>query len=546
MSERACLYLRVSTDEQRNTNLSIANQLGQCKGYALRKGYDLYDTGRYVDDLGQDASEGTPCFAEDGSMRNGVGRTTPALLELVAAARSRSFDVMIALDVTRVSRGEPALLGAFQTQLKEYGVRLEFATSTTGDRRTDVVMTQAHALASFFENDDRARRTRQGKRQSAELRQRHTGPAPFGYRNQDKQIAPDPDTAPIARSIFESCLRGSSLRAIARDLTAASVPTVRGEKRGNVAWSPQTIGRILRNPAYRGAYTFGVHQRVDGKIVNADRAGWVEVACPALVTPEEWDAVQRRLTESAESVRNHPTTRLYPLRGRISCGECGRKYTGQYNGRDKRREYRHRIRDGGCSHRSIGADALEGRALAAVQAVLLKPAVLRATYKRAVAEHKGQFGHLDDLLATARLERDKQTRKLDKLTASYLDPDLGIAKGKYITLKDEIGRRIAALDSQIADLERQRGRTNLPPDLKTLEAWAAELRANLRAKRELTLPASYGVTDDGVPAKGDEPKFPLERREAIFAAVGLKCVIAEGKTTFWLICDSAVQSATSR
>ncbi|MBE3112946.1 MAG: recombinase family protein, partial [Acidobacteria bacterium] len=259
MTDRAALYLRVSTDEQRNSNLSIANQLQQCRAYAERKGYTLYDCGRYVDELGQDAPQGTPAYAEDASARN---VTTPALLGLLKAAKAGSFDVMIAMDVTRVSRGDPALFGSFQTTLKGYGVRLEFP-STTGDKRTDVVMGQMHALASFFENDDRARRTRQGKRQSAEVRKRHTGPAPFGYlTTEEKQLALNPETQAIARGIFEAYLNGSSLRQVARDLNAAGVRSPRGAGE----WASQSLGKILRNPVYRGTYIFGARARVDGKI----------------------------------------------------------------------------------------------------------------------------------------------------------------------------------------------------------------------------------------------------------------------------------------
>ncbi len=319
MSDRAALYLRVSSDEQRNTNLSVANQLQQCRAYVERRGYSLYDCGRYVDELGQNASQGTPAFAEDASARN---VTTPALLDLLAAARSGGFDVMVALDVTRVSRGEPFLLGALRKQLKDYGVRLEYASSTTGDKMTDTVMESMHAIASFFENDTRSRKTRQGKRQSAEVRHRHTGPPPLGYTTDaDKQLALDPEMAPIARSVFESYLKGSSLRQIARDLTAAKVPPAWAAKRGNTVWASQTIGRILENPVYRGVYVFGVHERIDGKIVRSDSGKQIEIPCPALVTDEEWYAVQTRLAESAAMVRNHPTTHVYaPARSHFLCG----------------------------------------------------------------------------------------------------------------------------------------------------------------------------------------------------------------------------------
>lgn len=521
MPDRAALYLRVSSDEQRKDNLSIANQLTQCLEYVQRKGYVLADVGRYVDAEGNDAPSGTPAFAEDASARV---VTTPVLLELLSAARSGAFDVMVALDVTRVSRGEPFLLGALRGKLKDYGVRLEYARMTTGDKRTDTVMESMHALASYFESGDKAYRTRNGKRQSAEVRQRHSGPPPFGYMTVHDKDHPayamlqlDPERAPIARSIFDSYLHGASLRQIARELTLAQVPPPRASRKDGSAWASQTLGRLLKNTVYRGLYVFGIHERIGKKLVRADRSKRLEIPCPAIVSDDEWYAVQNRLAVAALMVRNHPTTRTYALRGRIFCADCGRSYIGQWNGRDQRLEYRHRRRDGGCRHHAVGGK-IEREVYEAISQLQLDPERARRQYDKALKQHLDQFGHIDELLEDAKAERLKQDRALDKLTASYLDPDIGMTKTRFLALSDAIAKKVDALDHQIFELDKQRAKSPLPAHLESFETFYTRLRAVL-APQDLTPEEAEGIVETipvaglPVPSSKDKQDFLLRLQE---------------------------------
>lgn len=524
MTERAVPYCRVSSDEQRKSNLSITNQLRQCLEYVEKAGYSLADVGEYVDpESGQSAASGVPAFGEDASARV---VTTPALTRALAAARKGAFDVLVAMSVDRISRGDQDILSNWRLQFAAYNVRIEYAQlPPTGDRATDKLVQTAFAYASNKENEARARRTREGKRLSAEKRGRHTGPAPFGYMSVDKKLEPDPETAEIAKSVFASYLKGSSLRQIARDLTAAKVPTGHGKAK----WASQTIGRILKNPVYRGVYVFGSRQRVDGRTVAADRGREIEVPVPALVSEADWYRVQERLAESAATVRNHPTKRLYPLKGRIICAECRRSYVSQWNTGARREEYRHRRRDGGCSNHSLPADKVEGAVARKITEILFRKENLERTYEKAKKEYRERFGHIDDLLKRTRAMRAKQEAALDKLDASFLDPELGITKGRYLVLKDEITKKLAALDSEIASLESEKGESSEPPNLKDLEAWTAELRLlilpDMATPKDLrTVAALHGTKPEEVWAwtKGREGGPNRGEWAAIFENVNVR------------------------
>ena len=106
--------------------------------------------------------------------------------------------------------------------------------------------------------------------------------------------------------------------ALASELDAAGVRTRTGK-----AWTAAGIRQLVRNPVYRGQYEYGRGHR--GK-------GQVKAVCEveALISPELWHAVNRRLDErNASSGASNPArAALYPLSGHLRCAECGRVMRG--------------------------------------------------------------------------------------------------------------------------------------------------------------------------------------------------------------------------
>ena len=100
--------------------------------------------------------------------------------------------------------------------------------------------------------------------------------------------------------------------------------------KGGLQWSRSTVGRILRNPAYAGKSYAGKTAIINGRRVQQPRDQWVET--PNAVdrvafTWEEWEGIQCQLDRNQElSPRNQKLH--YPLRNRVYCQQCGRKYRG--------------------------------------------------------------------------------------------------------------------------------------------------------------------------------------------------------------------------
>lgn len=73
------------------------------------------------------------------------------------------------------------------------------------------------------------------------------GKPPFGLRNVDGKLDPDPETAPIARKIAEEALAGKSLWEIGRMLNDEGIPSPTG-----VLWRTSAISQLLRTPGFAG------------------------------------------------------------------------------------------------------------------------------------------------------------------------------------------------------------------------------------------------------------------------------------------------------
>jgi site-specific DNA recombinase len=161
----------------------------------------------------------------------------------------------------------------------------------------------------------------------------------YGYRRNSegtKREIYEPEAA-VVREIFNAvAVEGLSARAVWRRLNESGVPPPSAGKRlyaGGYqneipAWGNTTIKRILHNPAYKGETILWQWQRdartqMVKRRPDAERVTLPAGVTPALVSPETWEAAQRRLaTNRSAHTRNQ--SRPYLLRGRIRCADCGR------------------------------------------------------------------------------------------------------------------------------------------------------------------------------------------------------------------------------
>lgn len=356
---RFAFYGRVSTEDQQDPESS--------KQWQLHRSRQLIEPAG-----GVVVAE----FFDIGQSRSLPWKRRPESDRLLAAlARpDRGFDAVVIGEPQRAFYGNQ--FGLTFPVFTHYGVALWVpevgGAVDPGSEAHDLVMT----LFGGMSKGERTRiktRVRTAMSAQAAMQGRFLGGRPpYGYRlvdvgphpNPDKagdgkrlhQLEPDPVTAPIVQRIFDEYLAGRGYFAIAERLTAEGVDSPSGHDRERnrhrhgLAWGKSTIRAILSNPRYTGYQVWAKQRReevlLDVEDVSAGHQTvmrwngeeqWVWSAEPvheALISMETFRAVQARMIEARRGgkPRQGPKTeRPYLLRGRLTCGLCGRRLQGSWH-----------------------------------------------------------------------------------------------------------------------------------------------------------------------------------------------------------------------
>lgn len=290
---RAAIYARVSSATQRDRH-TIASQLRVLPEFAAARGWQV--VGIYVDD-GR--------TAKAGKLEKRTG-----LADLLRDAGERKFDVVVVLDVDRLTRSEDlaergAIIGTFQRA----GILVACAgsggihdlNSSEGDLNV--------ALQGYFAADwTRKHRKRivEGKLTAIANGKKPAGPTPYGFRY-DRAAgvwSVCEEEAAIVREVYTRTLAGETGNAIGEDLRIRAIPRPKGGE-----WSAARVYAMLRQAAYRGEWT-------------ADRHRKLTIAVPAIIEPATWYAVRDR----AGAVSRRGAQRAkhsHLLEGLATCDLCG-------------------------------------------------------------------------------------------------------------------------------------------------------------------------------------------------------------------------------
>jgi hypothetical protein len=122
-----------------------------------------------------------------------------------------------------------------------------------------------------------------------------------------------------------------------------------GPRKGEIDWKPlahHVVLRILHNPRYAGAFTFGRHRDIKlpgGKLSRTalPREEWISFipgAHPGYITLDQYDANRARLAQNAaahgrDRAAGPPREGPALLQGIIICGTCGQRMTVRYHQR---------------------------------------------------------------------------------------------------------------------------------------------------------------------------------------------------------------------
>jgi site-specific DNA recombinase len=364
--------------------------------------------------------------------------------------------------------------------------------------------------SSEYERAKIMERSRRGKRHAARRGSVNVlVSAPYGYRYIDKhagggqaQYQVVPEQARIVKQVFEWVgLERTSMREVQRRLRTQQTPSAKGG-----SWPPSTIRNLLRNPAYKGTAIFGRHRvgerrapplrPAKGKPEHAKRSSpryatdpkdQIEIAVPAIVSAELFQAVADQLAENHKRARQQAKSPGYLLQGLIECGCCGYTWYGKGITRFTKNDqapypyYRcigmDTFRFGGskpCSYRPVRLDRLDAVVWNDVRALLQNPQDLYQEFERRL----GTDPEPDFNLEQIRKQITTAQRSISRLIDAY-ESDL-LEKSEFEPRIAKARERLQRLEQESTTAtEQHTQRAELRLVLSHLEDFATQVRDGL-------------------------------------------------------------------
>ena len=317
-------YLRLSNEEaQGGESSSITNQRMIVQNYCKQNNITLVRE-----------------FADDGWSGGNFDR--PAFQEMMRQLEQGKANTVITKDLSRLGRDMREASYYAEQFFPEHGIRYIAIGDNFDTERENIMAPFLFAMNEVYLRDG-SRKVKDVLRSKRESGQYCACP-PYGYRkdSQDKhRLAPDEQTAPVVRRIFEQAAKGDSSRKIALDLNADGViPPLKyrvlyrdefspeGAARASDVWNYTTVKRILKNPVYLGHTLLGKSRKASVKSkkkVPVPRDDWAvtEGTHPPLVSNALYERAQANLGRGSRDYRAYDHVRKSIFSGIAVCARCG-------------------------------------------------------------------------------------------------------------------------------------------------------------------------------------------------------------------------------
>ena len=447
---RAAAYARFSSEMQRDE--SIAAQLRAIRAYCEKNGLLLVH--EYIDRAHSATNDQRPEFQQ-----------------MIGDAKRGNFDLVIVHKLDRFSRNRYDSV-IYRRQLKNAGVELRSVLENLDGSPESILLESLLDGLNEFYARNLAREVQKGKKENA-LRAKHVGGLPpLGYRvNPETMLLEiEPFEAQAVQLLFQMYLDGKGYTAILNELNRRGYRTKRGQPFGK-----NSLYEILRNEKYMGTYTYNrtVSKSVSGKtnrhrLKPDDEIIRIPNAIPALISPQDFAAVQKKMNERRHKTARFKAKHVYLLSGKIICGVCGSPYAG--NARKARPDhplycsYRCTRRNAktACRNTEIRAQTLENHVLSLLANQVFDETLLPELYRRYAdfAAQKDEEGHRTLCTLSARL--DLVQSGFRNIVAVVVETGSAALNEKL----RELEMQKAALEFEIRKIQEQQ-RDNLP-DYETL------------------------------------------------------------------------------
>ena len=287
---RCGIYVRVSTDDQRNNGYSIDLQLRMIKEYCEKNDYSIVDV---YNDAGY----------------SGKDLMRPEMQRLLADIKSKKIDKLIAIKVDRLTRNNYDGFWLLY-YCEEHDVKIELILEPYDVSTANGEMIFGMNLVfGQRERKEIGARTKRAMEEMA-LEKIHPSKAPYGYiRNKETgHLEIEPIEAQVVKEIFELCKQGNSTRNIATIMKDNNAYLKQGK------WASDRVYKILTNSIYIGIFEYGKYKRKSQDILR------VENYCEPIIDETTWNATRNVLVKNKHS--NYGEY-IHLFSGLVKCPICG-------------------------------------------------------------------------------------------------------------------------------------------------------------------------------------------------------------------------------
>ena len=287
---RCGIYVRVSTDDQRDNGYSIDSQLRMIKEYCEKNDYNIVDV---YNDAGH----------------SGKDLMRPEMQRLLADIKSKKIDKLIAIKVDRLTRNNYDGFWLLN-YCEEHDVKIELILEPYDVSTANGEMIFGMNLVfGQRERKEIGARTKRAMEEMA-LEKIHPSKAPYGYiRNKETgHLEIEPIEAQVVKEIFELCKQGKSTRNIATIMKDNNAYLKQGK------WASDRIYKILTNAIYIGTFEYGKYKRKHQDVLR------VENYCEPIIDETTWNATRNVLVKNKHS--NYGEY-IHLFSGLVKCPICG-------------------------------------------------------------------------------------------------------------------------------------------------------------------------------------------------------------------------------
>lgn len=514
-SKLTALYLRVSSEMQREQGTSISAQRLELRQYAAAQGWEIVQ--EYVDEGESAKTDDRPQFQR--MITDAVGAHAPFARILVYS-----------LDRFARNRYDSA---TYRQKLKKVGVQVVSFTERFEDNAEGHLMEAVVEGFAQYYSDKLGALTKRGQKEVARRGFLSGGSAPFGYtavKRQDGEVQrtalePHEVYADVVRQVFSLRSQGVSRREIANWLDERGIPPPR-----RVKWSDRTIDEMTQNETYLGNLIFNRRpSRTAPHLRENPRSEWVivEGAHPALVTQELFNDANRRRTRRGKTNVRQWKEHTYLLTGLLVCSKCGGPLVSRRSGNRHKPDSpfyyyacRNNFKENKCAASSVSCDDLDRAVLDALRSQPLDEVTLRRTWNDLSDSLS------DPVLQSLRCDLADHERRRNNLLKALEDGPSSTISARLRALESEI----AAKSKRLATLEISRA-SQMPRDVGELKDRLKALGERLHSvdRKELRLAIHAFVAEVNVDTDARKAKvayiLPIRRTSEVTSKSGCGGVI---------------------